>query len=274
MTIVPSSNEVGSKSEETTEADSGAGHAAGVRPREAGTYTAASLSRLELSDRAAGAAGRAIELVAISPHACGPDPEERKTAALDNVRRAGDLTDQVRAVVRGAVVHAQVVGASWDDIAPCLGQTRQTLARNHGPAVEAWKRLATSGDGRPRMPIDDATTLAAHLDSWMAEHGGRHHDREGTPPVSGGLRALTPGEELDALAKRAHRPMPLEDLAALREREAVLWERIADGFDNADAVEPRARRARARSARAQASELRELLALRASTTADTEEEPS
>ncbi|WP_436776609.1 hypothetical protein [Yinghuangia sp. YIM S09857] len=55
--------------------------------------------------------------------------------------------------------------------------------------------------------------------------------------------------------------------ALLREREAVLWDRIADVYDEESAERPIRERQAADKARAQAEELRELLALRAQSAA-------
>uniref|UniRef100_UPI003F4948FD hypothetical protein n=1 Tax=Nonomuraea sp. CA-252377 TaxID=3240003 RepID=UPI003F4948FD len=159
------------------------------------------------------------------------------------VRRAQELLDR-------AVIVEKVGGASWEDIGDTLEITRKSAHSRFRQAVEEWEEavkrpvvvdeiygLSGGMEARTynRMPAGTSTPdeTAAYLDRWALAHAdGRD---VGERPVSGGLARMSPLVEVMTLTDRSRAlreeflaPPPYL-MAEIREREAVLWERIAAG---------------------------------------------
>jgi hypothetical protein len=167
------------------------------------------------------------------------------------------------------VVAARAAGTSWEDIGTALGITRQSAHNRFIEAERHWKDVlahpeGTNTDGLrySRLPhgADDTAAVAADLDAWVIRHRertdvlGAHPDA----PVSGNLRRMGPLDEdlhlsvrLRALLDEQPLSLPVDELIAIYERQAVLAERLAAG-----GVEPAGNREHAARAGARAAELR------------------
>ncbi|WP_331733633.1 hypothetical protein OG948_60035 (plasmid) [Embleya sp. NBC_00888] len=235
------------------------------------TYSPASLSRLVLSEQATIVAERAIGLAVIREDEFRPDGrDERDREAILTLIATRNLAEHVQALLRAAVVHTQTSGIGWERIATVLGQTRQSVARKHGPAVEEWRTSIVGPDGRPGLPrthrAEDAAALAHELDAWLREHAARPSGPQDAA-ISERLGRLGAAEELDLLLAHSRGALPPAELAAVRERQTVLYERFAAAED--DPEQARRYRRYAAHARDQTTELRESLAPRPNT-ADTD----
>lgn len=227
-------------------------------------YTAASVTRPLLSQRARLAAVKAIQVTAVGG---GEDVGGRTDAAalLGAAQQSVALAEKTR---KAAVLHAQTSGVSWSAIGEVLGEQRQIAHRRYAKDVQGWTARATDPEGRPRMPETrsgwTADGLAADLDAWLGNLGDEtdNHAHPDGRTVSRALRRLSPTDELALLGStvqrmmQAYTPLPLAELAEIRAREAVLHRRLARA-----ATDPARLYRNADGAQAQADELGQLLAV-------------
>ncbi|WP_331773355.1 hypothetical protein OG948_59240 (plasmid) [Embleya sp. NBC_00888] len=223
-------------------------------------YAPASVTRLQLALAAQGICDDAVTLVAVEDQEITDVPE-----ALSLVRVADHTHRQTTRAKAAAIFHAATVGANWEQIAETLGQKRQAVYRAYNPELIAWRAEATDAHGLPRLPAIEDDTVAL-LDHWLALYAGPDHAHAENRGVSSALRRMTSEEELDVLLAHAREPLPLDELAAVRERQTVLYERLADAEPDAEIAD--GYRRYATRTRGQAAELRELLAARAAAAGD------
>lgn len=230
-------------------------------------YTAASVTRLLVSQWARTAAVKAIQMTAVGSDENVGD----RTDAVALLSAAQGLVELAEKTRKAAVVHAQTSGVSWSAIGEVLNEQKQIAHRRYAKVVQSWTERTTDPEGRPCMPETrsgwTADALAADLDAWLDNLGAEteNHAHPDGRTVSRALRRLSPTDELALLGSTVHRmmqaytPLPLAELSEIRAREAVLYRRLADAAtDTADAA--RLHR-NADGAQAQADELQQLLAL-------------
>jgi hypothetical protein len=191
-----------------------------------------------------------------------PISARRRTSAAD-VEDAARLVAQAEMVLQWMVIAAKEAGESWEVIGESLGIKRQSAHERYAPAERRWREnlahpYGVDDDGRRAPLLHDAAHdpdyWAPRLDEWVRRHLEPGNIDYGERPVSAGLRRMGPLQELGALANRRttllteHFVPPAAELAAICEREAVLYDRLADAGAEAAANREAAARSRARAA--------------------------
>jgi hypothetical protein len=222
---------------------------------EAAPCTKESRARIAFADMARNIAEAVIRLVRVNEPATD----------MGLINEVNTFVKASQGLLTRAVVAARADPAqSWEKIGSTLGMTRQSAQARFGAAVDAWdawEASVESGEARP-ADVRDITALAAELDDWLLRHRDpdmylAHPDK----PVSGGLVRMNPDEEVADITRRErllwqqHDQPPLDQLAALADREAVLHDRMAGiGLNPAGERQAAARcRALAAGYRAQAA---------------------
>jgi hypothetical protein len=223
-------------------------------------YTTDSLARLAMS----------AEARELADSARGHVPTRGRRTTAGDVQDAAGLVVHAEMVLQWAVIAAREAGESWEDIGLALGIKRQSAHERYADAVRRWREdlvhpYGVDDDGRRAALLHDAAHdpdyWAPRLDEWARRHLDPGDVDYGERPVSAGLRRMGPLDELLALGTRRtallaeHLAPPPAEVAAICEREAVLYERLADaGLDVTVNREAAARaRARAEQLRAEAT---------------------
>jgi hypothetical protein len=237
-------------------------------PDEDSPYTADTLARLALSVAAHELADFAREFVPIDGEHGAPDG----TLFEDALR----LLSRAERVVELAVVYERLAGTGWPVLGEVLGMTKQSAHERYAEAEKRFREAlaepeTTSEFGMPynRLPAgaDDPDGWADRLDRWVRRHreaGAVDHDEH---PVTAGLRRMDPFSEVMELDRQIrglldeYAPLPLDRLAAIYERQAVLYDRLDDAVTRAGSGRDAAHnREAAATCRARAAELRATIA--------------
>jgi hypothetical protein len=218
-------------------------------------YSEASLARLDVSAQARELATFARGLVGIG------DRADRDLDVL--VEDAARLRAQADLVLTRAVVAARAAGASWEAIGAGLGVSRQEAHRRYRDAEQTWfddlaRPEGELADGtrywKASTAVREPDAVAADLDAWLA---ASREPGQVDMPVAAALVRLGPVEEASHLIARrralmnANEQPPADQLAAIYERESIVFERLA-----ASGKQPAYYREVAAQSRARAAELR------------------
>jgi hypothetical protein len=228
-------------------------------------FTEESRARVAFAAEAKDLAEHAAGFVRVNDHV-----HDRVTAVF--VGDVARLVAEARQLLAAAVVVARVGGVSWEAIGDELEITRQSVHQKYADDVKRWKEAYdqrdATGPHAPRLPYGAYNTaeVAARLDEWSIRHRepGVGYVAHPDAPVTGGLQRMDPhAESLDIARRRQrlwadHIVPPPGQLAALYERDAELWDKMAGmGFSTDCAAQARESRALAEQHRARAAETAE-----------------
>ncbi len=231
-------------------------------------YAADTLARLALSVAARQLTDFARGLVPISADGAAPDG-----ALFADALRLLSLAERV---VEWTAVYERLAGTGWPVLGEVLGVTKQSAHERYAEAEKRFRKAlaepeTTNEFGAPynRLPAgaDDPEYWAAELDRWVVHHREPHDVDHGEHPVSAGLRRMDPFVELMELDRQVralmaeYAPLPLDRLAAIYERQAVLYDRLDDAVAAAGSGRGAAHnREAAATCRARAAQLRVTIA--------------